>query len=75
MSISELKEQLHYKIERLNDEKILVAINTLIPTDEPLFVIPEEWKEGIQQGQEDLKAGKFYTLKDFEQKYQEWLEA
>lgn len=73
MSIHELKDQLHYKIDQLNDEKILEAINTLISADKTLFVIPEEWRKGIWQGREDIKAGKVYTLKDFEKKYEKWL--
>ncbi len=73
MSINDLKEQLHQKIEQLNDENILAAINTLIPFDKVPFVIPEEWKEGIQQGKEDIKAGRFYTLQEFEKKYEKWL--
>ncbi len=73
MSINDLKEQIHYKIDQLNDEKILTAINTLISADEGLFVIPAEWKAGIQQGQEDVAAGRVYTLQDFEKKYQHWL--
>ena len=74
MSINELKNQLHQKIDQLNDEKILAAINTLISADKALFVIPEEWKKGIQQGREDIIAGKVYTLNDFEKKYEKWLE-
>lgn len=73
MSIEKLKEQLHQKIDRLNDENILLAINTLIPTGEALFVIPDEWKAGIQQGKGDIEAGRFYTLQDFEKKYEKWL--
>ncbi len=74
ISIHELKEQLHQKIDQLNDEKILSAINTLIHTNEVVFVIPDEWKEGIQQGSEDIESGRFYTIKDFEKKYEKWLE-
>ena len=73
MQIHELKEQLHQKIDLLKDENILAAINTLISVDHVPFIIPEEWKEGIQQGEEDIKAGRFYTLQDFEKKYEKWL--
>lgn len=73
MSIHELKEQLHQKIDELNDEKILAAINNLISSDEALFVIPTDWKFGIQQGKEDITAGRVFTLQDFEEKYQHWL--
>ncbi len=73
MTIHDLKDQIHNKIDRLEDEKILIAINALISADETLFVIPAEWKLGIQQGKEDIAAGKVYTLQDFEEKYQHWL--
>lgn len=73
MSINGLKDQLHYKIDQLNDEKTLSAVNTLIPVDEAFFAVPKEWKKGIQQGREDIAAGRFYMLKDFEKKYEKWL--
>lgn len=73
MIINDLKEQIHHKIDLLNDEKTLIAINNLISADEKLFIIPEEWKAGILEGQKDIEAGRVYTLKDFEEKYQHWL--
>jgi len=35
-----------------------------------VFVIPGHMNEGIKQGMEDIKNGDFYTMNDFEKKYE-----
>ena len=48
-------------------------LNTMIYHKDKVFVIPEHMKEGIKQGAEDIKNGDFYTMEDFQKKYEKWL--
>lgn len=73
MSISELKEIIQQKIMQTNDEQLLAAIDTILTKSDPVFVIPEKWQKEIESANEDVKKGNFYTLNDFEEKYNTWL--
>ena len=73
MSIAELKEIINNKIMHTNDEQLLSAINTILSKSERVFVVPEKWKEEIEKSNKDVEEGNFYTLNDFEEKYNKWL--
>lgn len=73
MSITELKEIIQQKILQTNDEQLLAAIDTILTKSDPAFVIPEKWQKEIESANEDVKKGNFYTLNDFEEKYNTWL--
>ncbi|MES2447014.1 MAG: hypothetical protein V4546_07515 [Bacteroidota bacterium] len=73
MSISELKEIIQQKIMQTNDEQLLAAIDTILTKSDPVFVISEKWQKEIESANEDVKKGNFYTLNDFEEKYNTWL--
>ena len=73
MSIAELKEIINNKIMHTNDEQLLSAINTILSKSESVFVVPEKWKEEIEKSNKDVEKGNFYTLNDFEEKYNKWL--
>jgi len=73
MSIAELKEIIQQKIMHTNDEQLLAAIDTILTKSDQVFVIPEKWEKEIESANEDVKQGNFYTLSDFEEKYNKWL--
>jgi hypothetical protein len=72
MGIAELKEQLHKKIDALDDIELLGAVNELL-IRHPVFKIPAEYLSGIQQGIQDAENNEFITLHEFEVKYHQWL--
>ncbi|HWZ36027.1 MAG TPA: hypothetical protein VNW51_07710 [Mucilaginibacter sp.] len=71
--MSELKKSLHEKIDNLNDEAYLEMLESMIDHRGDVFIIPEHMKEGIRQGEEDIKHGRVHTMEDFEKKYEKWL--
>ncbi len=73
MTLLELKKELHKRIESLNDESYLEMLNDMIAHKEDVFIIPEHMKDGIREGSNDIKNGRFHTMKDFDKKYMEWL--
>jgi hypothetical protein len=73
MTLVELKKSIHDKIDNLDDPDYLDMLNTMINYKDKPFVIPGHMKEGIRQGTEDIKNGDFYTMGDFERKYEKWL--
>ena len=73
MTLVELKKSLHEKIDNLNDEAYLEMINDIISSKDEVFIVPEYMKEGIREGQEDIKNGRVFTTEDFEKRYEKWL--
>ncbi len=73
MTLLELKKSIHEKIDHVNNEAFLEHIDALIDRQEKVFIIPEHMKEGIRQGEEDIKNGHFITLEELEKKYEKWL--
>ena len=75
MTVLELKQSIHEKIERINDESYLEMIyNMLLSFQEGVFIIPEHMKEGIRQGEEDIKNGRVHTMKELEERYKKYLD-
>lgn len=73
MKASELKKSLHEKIDQVDDIDLLFALNIIVSKQERVYQIPEEFLGNIEQAEKDFEEGNFYTLKDFEEKYKEWL--
>ena len=73
MTLVELKKSIHEKIDTLNDTDYLDMLNMMLYSKDDVFVIPEHMKEGIRQGAKDIQNGDFYTMDDFEKKYEKWL--
>lgn len=73
MTLLELKKSIHEKIEDVTDEHLLEEIASILNKKKNVFIIPEYMKEGIRQGEEDIRNGRFYTMEDFEKKYAKWL--
>jgi hypothetical protein len=73
MTLIELKKSIHEKIDGVNDEHLLEEVAAILTKNENVFIIPEHMKEGIRQGQEDIKNGRIHTMEDFEKKYEKWL--
>ena len=73
MTLVELKKSIHQKVDKLDDLELLELINQLAHKKDDVFVVPEHMKEGIRQGDEDIKNGLFFTMEDFEKKYEKWL--
>ena len=73
MTLIELKKSLHEKIDGVTDEYLLQEVDAILNKKKKVFIIPEHMKEGIRQGQEDIKNGRVHTMEDFEKKYEKWL--
>lgn len=73
MTLLELKKSIHAKIDSLNDERYLEMINDIISSKDEVFIVPEHMKEGIREGQEDIRNGNFTTMEELEKKYEKWL--
>ena len=73
MTLLELKRSLHEKINGLDDPDYLEMLDSMLSQKDEVFIIPEQMKEGIKQGMDDIKNGRVHTMEDFEKKYKEWL--
>ncbi len=73
MTLLELKKSIQEKIEDVNDEHLLEEIVSILKREKDVFIIPEHMKEGIRQGEEDIRNGRFITLEELEKKYEKWL--
>jgi hypothetical protein len=73
MTLVELKKSIHQKVDTLDDKELLELINQLAHKRDEVFIIPEHMKEGIRQGEQDIKNGDVFTMEDFEKKYEKWL--
>jgi predicted transcriptional regulator len=73
MTLIELKKSIHQKIDDLNDRELLELIDALLTNRNKVFQIPEVHLAGIRQGEEDIKNGDFFTMEEFEKKYEKYL--
>lgn len=73
MTLIELKKSIHKKVDELDDPELLELVNSVLKKKDDVFIIPEHMKEGIKQGEEDIKRGDFITMEEFEKKYEQWL--
>lgn len=72
MTLIELKKSLHEQIDISNNPEVLEKVAEIL-NQAKVFIIPEHMKEGIRQGEEDIKNGDFHTMEEFEKKYEKWL--
>ncbi|TKB96970.1 hypothetical protein [Pedobacter cryophilus] len=72
MSIQELKDLLHQKIETANDQQLLETLNLIFSKNEQPFEIPNEHLKKLKNTLESDQT-EYFTLNDFEEKYQKWL--
>ncbi|MGN6638374.1 MAG: hypothetical protein ACTHJ8_05645 [Mucilaginibacter sp.] len=73
MTLVELKKSIHQKVDNLDDLELLELINQLAHKKDDIFIIPQNMKEGIRQGEQDIKNGDIFSMEDFEKKYEQWL--
>jgi hypothetical protein len=73
MTLVELKKSIHLRVDNLDDQDYLDMLNTMLYNKDEVFIIPENMKEGIKQGAEDIRNGDVYAMEDFERKYGKWL--
>jgi hypothetical protein len=73
MTLVELKKSIHQKIDDLKDRELLELINQIAHKKDDVFIIPDHMKKGIEQGKKDIINGNFFTMEDFEKKYEKWL--
>lgn len=73
MTLVELKESLHKKIDSLDNEDYLAMLDRSINLKNQVFQIPESHLADIKQGELDIKNGDFLTLEQLKQRYEKWL--
>lgn len=73
MDPKELKKRLHKKIDQVNDIDLLYALNVIISKQEAVYQITEGQQRSIDSAEKEIEEGSFYTLQDFEDKYEKWL--
>lgn len=73
MNPKELKKRLHEKIDQVNDIDLLYALNVIISKQEAVYQITEGQQRSIDSAEKEIEEGSFYTLQDFEDKYEKWL--
>jgi len=71
MILQELKKSIHQKIDASNDSMLLEQIDLMLKNK--IFIIPDHMKEGIKQGEQDIKNGDFITMEEFEKRYEKYL--
>lgn len=67
------KEQLHYRIEAIDDEKLLQKILDLVNEEAPVYKVSDAQRAAIQRGLDDVKAGRVTSDEDFQKELDEWL--
>lgn len=67
------KEQLHYRIEAIEDEKLLQKILDIVNEEAPVYKVSDAQRAAIQRGLDDVKAGRVTSDEDFQKELDEWL--
>ena len=73
MTLIELKESLHKKIDGLNDQQFLEYVDEIITNKEEVPVISQHIRDEIEQGRRDIENGDFITIEELKKKYEQWL--
>lgn len=68
------KEQLHFRIEAIEDEKLLQKILDMVNEEAPVYNLSEAQRTAIQRGLDDVKAGRVISNEQAEKELDEWLE-
>ncbi len=69
------KEQLHFRIEAIEDEKLLQKILDMVNEEAPVYKVSDAQRVAIQRGLDDVKAGRVISNEQAEKEMDEWLEA
>lgn len=75
MSTVELRKILKEKIDRLKEDELLKQLLGIIELESlktDIFIIPEEHKEGINKGLQQIKDGKTKSHDEVMSKYKSW---
>lgn len=67
------KEQLHHKIDAINDERLLQKIIDMVNEETPVYKVSDAQRAAIQRGLDDVKAGRVTSHEDAEKELDEWL--
>ena len=75
ITLDDLKTILHQRITKINDQKILSAMITLLDVEpeETIYITSKEQKAKIMEGREQIEQGNFFTNKQVEKEIDEWL--
>ncbi len=68
------KEQLHFRIEAIEDEKLLQKILDMVNEEAPVYKVSDAQRVAIQRGLDDVKAGRVISNEQAEKELDEWLE-
>jgi hypothetical protein len=78
MSVIELKEKIHRKIDEIEDEIILNNLFQItksaaeVEVNYDVVQITEEERSAIEEGRRELNEGEAITFNDFKKKYPKW---
>ena len=76
MNKAEFKEKIHSKIDSIDDDDFLIAINDILENGIPLpddILSNESFLQSIERGLEDVKDGRVITLEQSNNEIDEWL--
>ena len=74
MSTIELKNILKSRIDCINDDDFLIALNTiLLSKTRDVIILSEEQKLVIKKSQKEYSEGKFYTNDTVNEEMEKWL--
>ena len=76
MSVAELKQRLIEKISKTDDESLLEDIYSLIEVDEQvgtLYHLSDSQLVKIENAQQEIKEGNFFTNEEVDKEIDEWL--
>jgi predicted transcriptional regulator len=75
MSTAELKNLLIHRIAAINDKTLLDAIKALIDTksDQTIYQTTPEQRKSIEEGQEQITRGEYFTNDQVEKEVDRWL--
>ena len=76
MTASELKSIIHKRVDNIEDEQFLEALNIIIDAKYSAFPELEKWQiEAIEESEDQIKKGHFITREEADKKAEEWLKS
>lgn len=75
MSTIELKKLLKLRIDAIDDEAFLVAINVILDSkSETIMILSEEQKKSIQNSQNEYLEGNYFDNDSVNEEMKKWLQ-
>jgi hypothetical protein len=75
MSTIELKKLLKLRIDAIDDEAFLVAINVILDSkSETIMILSEEQKKSIQNSQNEYLEGNYFENDSVNEEMKKWLQ-